>query len=153
MGYKVLRYINNKTKPTQKIRQFTQSPSTNIQSPSSIRKRSSAIRHKKLQKSSSCCYSNQFISQIEIIIFTLICLVIMIPIDRIGVDCTMLDSRIRMNNNFEVNEWIEDDLVGDSDNQFVERGDDNIDMDRLQNIIIQGLNLTRIPDVSKVSFF
>lgn len=151
MGYKALRYINNKTKPTQTIRQFTQSPSTNFKSPSSIRKRSSAIRQKNTQKSSSCCFSHQFISPIEIIIFTLICLVIMIPIDRIGVDCTMLDSRIRMNNNFEVNEWIEDDLVGDSDNQFVERSDDNIDMDRLQNIIIQGLNLTRIPDVSKVS--
>ncbi|KAJ6641232.1 hypothetical protein Bhyg_06167 [Pseudolycoriella hygida] len=87
----------------------------------------------------------------EIISLTIICLVIMIPIDRIGANCTMLDSRVSMHSNFKVNGWIDDDLLGDSDNQFVERADDNIDMDRLQNIIIQGLNLTRIPNVSKMN--
>lgn len=149
MGYKVLNNINNKTNPTQRLRQFTQSPSSNIKSPASVRKRSGAIKQKYSEiRPSNCC---QFISQIEIISWTIICLVIMIPIDRIGVNCTMLDSRISMNDNFEVNEWIEDDLMGDSDNKFVDRGDDNIDMDRLQNIIIQGLNLTKVPDVSKVS--
>lgn len=147
MGYKVLENINSKIKPTQRLRQFTQSPSSNIKTPSSVRKRSSAIKRNRLQISFSC----QFTSQIEIISWTLICLVMMIPIARIGVNCTMLDSRVSMNNNIEVNEWIEDDLIGDSDNQPVDIGDDKVDMDRLQNMIIQGLNLTRIPDVSKVS--
>lgn len=149
MGYKVLKDINNKTSLTQRHCPFTQSPSTN--KTSSVRKRSSAIEPKCSQISPSYCLSCKFISQIEIISWTIVCLVIMISIDRIGVNCTMLDSRVSMYNNFEANEWIEDDLMGDSDNQFVERADDNIDMDRLQNIIIQGLNLTRIPDVSKVS--
>lgn len=156
MGYKQLKNTNNKTSPTQRLRQLSESPSSNKKLPSSVRKRSSVIKLKKCsQLSQSFCFSCQFISQIEIISWTIICLVIMIPIDRIGVNCTMLDtmldSRFSMNDNFKVNEWIEDDLMGDSDNQFVERVDDNIDMDRLQNIIIQGLNLTRVPDVSKVS--
>lgn len=149
MGYKVLKDINNKTSPTQRHCPFPQSPSSNKKS--SVRKRTSAVEPKCSQTSPSYCLSCKFISQIEIISWTIFFLVIMIPIDRIGVNCTMLDSRVSMYNNFEANEWIEDDLMGDSDNEFVERADNNIDMDRLQNIIIQGLNLTRIPDVSKVS--
>ncbi len=152
MGYKASKNINNKTKPAQNLRQFTQSPSLHNKSPSSFTKRSNTVtKQKSSQISPSYCFSYQFISQIEIISWTIICLVIMLSIDRIGVNGTMFDSRVTTNNDFEMNEWIEDDLIGDSDNQFVEKGDDNIDMDRLQNIIIQGLNLTRIPDVSKVS--
>lgn len=153
MGYKALKNINNKIKPTQRHCQYTQSPSLNKKS--SVRKRSNASAKQKRcsQLSPLYCFRCKFISQIEIIIiWTIVCLVIMVSIDQIGVgvNCTMLDSRVSLNKNFEVNEWIEDDLIGDSDNQFVDREDDNIDMDRLQNIIVQGLNLTRIPDVSKV---
>lgn len=58
----------------------------------------------------------------------------------------------RVTGDFEVNEWIEDDRMGDSNSRFVEdKGDDTVDMKRLQTMIVQGLNLTRIPDVSKVS--
>lgn len=156
MGYKVLKNINNRTKPAQRLCQFTQSPnSSHTKSPSSFNKRSSAIIKRKSSHTPTSHYFNcQLISQINVISWTIACLVIMISIDRIGVNCTMLGSRVSVNNNIEVNEWIEDDLMGgDSDNQFVDKVDDNIDMDRLQNIIIQGLNLTKIPDVSKVSPF
>lgn len=142
MGYKAIRHINNKNKPTQKNRRFIQSPSTSIKSlPPSSSQRSCAIK-KSFSPSTRC------IVQSEIFILTIICCLVT---DRVAVDCTMLDSRIHMNNNFGMSEWIEDDVIVDSDNQFVERVDDNIDMERLQRIIMQGLNLTRIPDVSKVS--
>lgn len=150
MGFNALQNINNKTQPTQKLCQFTQSTSSHIKSPPINTSQSNAIKKRKAaQTRPSYCFSCQFVSQIEILSWTLICVVIMIAMDRSGVNCTMLNGR--MTSDFEVNEWIEDDLTGDSDSYLVEKGDDTIDMDRLQNIIMQGLNLTRIPDVTKVS--
>lgn len=154
MGYKALKNTNNQSNLTHARHcQSTKSSRSHTKSPHNHQSNAIVNRKCSQQTRSTHSFSYKFFCKTEIIRWTIVLLVIMISIGRIEVNCTMLDTRVSVNSNFEVNEWIEDDLVGDSDNQFVEKDADNIDMDRLQNIIIQGLNLTKMPDVSKVRIF